>query len=558
MKINNINPQLNLETNNKPRPEYKPQFTGLADGTLGVLNYLNTNQAWGANAVDFFCMVMPRTITDFGRGPAAGLETARRESMGTINDSAVGAYGTLAGMAMALGINKLYGFTNKNDIKLGSVFADSETLEMMGKIWQEKVKAPKTDDPLKEFLKEAIGKYEALSGNKKGEWIKFDKNTTQSVDKAVEILEKEILSDSNKFSKGAKKNIQRALASAIGVENGFRIISDDGKIQHSSRYSLDSIVDSLYKLGKVFNKEAVKEEFKKSADLTGNKFIEAMKGLNRNRSLLGVGLATAVGCSVQPINMWLTKRKTGSDSFVGGGGKDNSLKFKIEKLFVSLGFGAGVIATIGHPKNLIKNLQFKGFTPTINQLKFIYGATIISRFMSARNENELKESSIKDMLGFVNWLILGNFVSKLVAQSLDKSLIKQEETGSILKWIKTSSLKTMEEVMSSELGKKVFKSDGKMMNFGEMWKNLEKGSNARKQIKYLTIAQLAGYLYSGLVLGLGIPKLNIYLTKRRMEKEAAKQKPANNDLNKPVETDMYSQKNMEFLAQKNFTGMSMK
>ena len=90
------------------------------------------------------------------------------------------------------------------------------------------------------------------------------------------------------------------------------------------------------------------------------------------RSILGVLIATIVGCSTQPINMWLTKRKTGSDNFVGGGKKDDSLKFKIEKGLVAAAFGAGVIATIGNPKNLLKNLQFKGFTPTINQLKFIW------------------------------------------------------------------------------------------------------------------------------------------------------------------------------------------
>lgn len=544
MKVNSINSQINI--NNRRQSENKPQFTGFIDGALGTLNYLNTNQAWGANAVDFFCMVLPRTITDFGRGPAAGLETARRESMGTINDSAVGAYGTLAGMALAAGINKLYGFTNKNDVKLGSVFADSETLEMMGKIWDNKIRNPQTNNPLREFLNETLHKYEALSPDKKGEWVRFEAKHQANIDNAVNLLEKEINAGTNKFSKAAKKNIERTLASALGVENGFRIIAD-GEKQHSSRYSLESIVENLYKLGKVFNKDNVKDVFANSSDIADNAFLKSMKTLNRNRSLAGVGLATLVGCSVQPINMWLTKRKTGGDGFVGGGKKDNSFKFILEKLAVAGLFGAGVMATIGNPKNLMKNLQFKGFTPTINQLKFIYGATIMSRFMAARNENELKESSVKDMLGFVNWLILGNFVSKLVAQGFDKSLVKQEEVGNALKWIKTSSLKTMEEVMHSALGKDALKPDGTMMKFGEMWKKLPKDSKAVKQIKYLTLAQLAGYLYSGVVLGYGIPKLNIYMTKRRMEKQEAENQ------NKPQDT-MLNPQNREFLSQQYFKG----
>jgi len=548
MKVENISTQ----QNSRSQSQYRPQFKGFVDGSLGLLNYLNTNQAWGANAVDLCCMVLPRTITDFGRGPAAGLETARRESMGTINDSAVGAYGTLAGMALAMGINHAYGLTGKNDIKLGSVFADSETLEMMGNVWTQKVNAAKNNpetNTLREFLKDTILNYEALSPDKKGEWVRFDAEHSANVEKAVDILESEIKKEGTKFSKQSKKNIERILASALGVQNGFRIISKDGARQHSSRYTLESIVENCYNLGKVFTKEEIKKEFENLTDVTNNKFVREMKTLNRNRSLAGVGIATAVGCSVQPINMWLTKRKTGGEGFVGGGEKDGSFKFKLEKLAVAGLFGLGVIATIGNPKNLMKNLQFKGFTPTINQLKFIYGATIMSRFLAARNENELKESSIKDMLGFANWLILGNFVSKLVAQGFDKSLIKQESVGNIFKWISTSSLKTMEEVMHEGLKGDIYNPDGTTMKFEQMLKKLPKGSKALKNIKHLTIAQLAGYLYSGIVLGVGIPKLNIYMTKRRMERQAAQKQEQN-----PQNDVMLNPQNREFLQQQYFKG----
>ena len=34
----------------------------------------------------------------------------------------------------------------------------------------------------------------------------------------------------------------------------------------------------------------------------------------------------------------------------------------------------------------------------------------------------------------------------------------------------------------------------------------------KKRLRVLNAAQLAGYLFSGLVLGLGIPNLNIYVT----------------------------------------------
>lgn len=173
---------------------------------------------------------------------------------------------------------------------------------------------------------------------------------------------------------------------------------------------MDYILGNTYKLGKVFTNDKVKEAFMNSREIAENAFLKAMKSMNVKRSLLGIGIASAVGISAQPLNMYLTKLKTGSDKFVGGGEKDDSSKFKIKKALAAAVFGGGVLATIGNPKNIIKNLQFKGFTPTLNQFKFIYGVTIMSRFLSARNDNELTESSIKDTLGFANWLLLGNFV----------------------------------------------------------------------------------------------------------------------------------------------------
>lgn len=546
MKIDRNYTEFNIKSNkfagnaNTVKAAKNPSFTGIVD----VLKFLDTSPAWGANAVDLFCMVLPRTLTDFGRGVDAGMETARRESMGTINDSAVGFYGTLAGLALAMGINKAFGL-GKDDLKAASIFADSETIDMMGKIWHEKL-PENTADPLLARIKKALGQYQVFNGN---DWVSFKES---DIDKAAKILREE-LNKGEKLSKEAEYNVNKILTSSNNLENNFRIIANDGSKPHTSRYSISTITENTFKLSKIFSKEKVAEAFREASDIGANKFLKALKSMNMKRSVLGVLIATLVGCSVQPINMWMTKRKTGGDGFVGGGKKDNSIKFKFEKALVAALFGAGVIATIGNPKNLLKNLQFKGFTPTINQLKFIYGATIASRFLAARNENELKEATTKDVLGFVNWLILGNFVQKLVAQSCDSSLVKQEKKGGIINWITTSSLKTRDEVLHEALGDKAFK-DGKALKFGEMIKALGDNKAAKKQLRILTFAQLAGYLYSGLVLGRGIPKLNIYLTKRRMAKEEAMQaKLAQQKLNN-VDDKMLTPENREFLNQKNFTG----
>ena len=50
----------------------------------------------------------------------------------------------------------------------------------------------------------------------------------------------------------------------------------------------------------------------------------------------------------------------------------------------------------------------------------------------------------------------------------------------------------------------------------------------KKRLRVLNAAQLSGYLFSGLVLGLGIPNLNIYVTnmldKKRKAAQAKEQK----------------------------------
>lgn len=526
MKVEHRNIQPNIKNTQPERNRQNlnrylgtPNFTGGADM---VLRFLDTNQAWGANAVDLFCMVLPRTLTDFSRGTDAGIETARREGTGTVNHSMVGVYGTLAGLLMATGINSLYGL-GKNDVKASSIFADAETMEAHGAIWNKAIRN-NSNNPLREHLTNVLKQYEALSPTENGKYIKIK---DADIEKTINILEKEIKSSSNKMDKQAFANAKNTIISSLGVENNLRIVANEGERVHTSRYTVDSVIENTYKLGKVFTKDKVKEAFLATSDITKNTFLKALKSMNVKRSLVGIGIASAVGVSAQPLNMYLTKKKTGKSGFVGGGAEDKSNGFKLRKSLVALLFGSGVLATIGKPKDLIKNLQFKGFTPTIKQFKFIYGITIMSRFLSARNDNELRECTIKDTLGFASWLILGNFVQKLVAQSLDKSLIKKDGTGA-MNWIKNSVLKSRDEILHSALGEKVFK-DGKALSFKEMVKALPKNSSARKQLKILSVAQLAGYAYSALALGIGIPRLNIYITNKVEASKKLKNSQNNNN-----------------------------
>ena len=166
--------------------------------------------------------------------------------------------------------------------------------------------------------------------------------------------------------------------------------------------------------------------------------------------------------SIQPLNIYLTKKKTGSDGFVGveGRSKDDSTGFKMMKGAASAGFLGLTMASLGTGfKGFMDKMAFKGFWPTINQLKGIYGLTIISRLLATRDKDELRESLTKDTLGFLSWLVLGDIVNKLTATALDNpkaTVLNTTEKEAKGVWAKTkrafnATLKTRDEILIESL-----------------------------------------------------------------------------------------------------------
>ena len=138
-------------------------------------------------------------------------------------------------------------------------------------------------------------------------------------------------------------------------------------------------------------------------------------------------------------------------------------------------------------------------------------------------------------------------LNKMTAEALDKKLPKSvmnrtEEVAKKGFWEKVfkSSLKNRDEILIEALAEAgvstVKNKDGKVIakSFKEMMNDLNNIGNealkasTKKRLGVLNKAQLAGYAFSGLVLGLGIPNLNIYITnkldkKRKAQAEAEKQ-----------------------------------
>lgn len=506
---------------------------GGAEVFTQFLNFLDTNQTMGATVVDACCMGIPRTTVDFTRGPDAGVETMRREFSCTINNAIIGVYGACAAWALSRA------FSHKFDnIKVHKMFISDETLDILAQIRNKHGQIEKSDNNLSNYLEEIFKNTKAFNPeypekskiDEKG-WIEIDAKTQKDV---VEKLKKELKNGAESLSNDSKDCLKALIVDSTGSEKNFKI--SHGNL--TSNISLTDLIDNVYKVTKTFMNNKVSNTFK-NGHLNNNEFIKDMKKLNKGTSLLGLAAAMTVALSVQPINMYLTKLKTGKSGFVGVEGResDKSDNFKFLKFGAAALAALGTIKTIGKLREIPLKIQFKGIMPTINQFKFIYGATIASRIIVARDKNELRETTLKDSLGFVNWLILGGFVSKLTAAGLDKmSKFKNDkfirynaaENGKgWFNWLTKSNIVSREEVLHSALKKagiSTIKSNGKAMTFKEMLIAVAKHApEANSKIKYLGFIQFAGYLYSGLVLGIGIPKLNIAVTNHFEKKNKTKE-----------------------------------
>ena len=533
--------QVHLVQQSNIQQKKQPQFKGAVDGTL---RFLATNQGVGANLTDLSFMVIPRVASDAQRGPDACIETARREASGTANHSSVGIYGAVAGSMVAL----LMGINNKFGTNVNSMFTAPETLDILA---ENKARQVKNNASQLDYLKETFANLKAFNPTAKNAdkdgYVRLSKETIDDVSKIID----KALNNPNMDFKQWKKNdtvdslrvVMNKMIAATGAESGYVLESaEKGK---PSSTSLNSLLEDIYKVSDSFNKDEVKKAFaeqvKNGKSIKDNSFVQKFGKFMKSRAAAGFAIATAVGMSIQPINIYLTKLKTGSDGFVGveGRSKDNSAGFKAMKAGASAGFLGLTMATLGTGfKGFMSKMAFKGFWPTIDQLKGIYGLTIISRLMAARDKDELRESLTKDFLGYLSWLVLGDIVNRVTAEVTDKSVMNRtKEVGeqSFFKRVFNSKLKTRDEILIETLsqnGIDVVKKDGDKTiakSFKELMKELDKlpeqtRKATKKRLGTLNKAQLAGYLFSGLVLGLGIPNLNIYITnkldKQRKEKLA--------------------------------------
>ncbi len=529
----NQNPQQNIVRNNGKNEASVPSFGSAVDIVSQGLRYLNTNPAVGATLVDFGFMSLPRTLVDAQRGVDACVETGIRENSGTVNHVLIGTIGGAAAFALGAKLNKTFGVFSH------AVFANNQTIDILGDIWHTNYqKISDTTKLQKAYFADLLGKVEGMNSQAADgkAWVKLDTATREKLVETLCELSQDSKLKGQRIPKDKMSYMMNLIISSTGAERNFKLISNGKTVDG---FAINSFLEDAFALGKTFSKEKVMDAFKAAPNFADNAFIKQLKNTKMRAAMLALGVSSAIGASVQPFNRWLTKKRTGSDGFVGV--KNNpdidkkekpSAGFIAAKVAAAAGMLAIAFASIDKNfKKIPGAVQFKGKIPTLAQYKLIYGVTVASRFLAARDKNELRESTFKDVLGFVNWLILGSFVAKTVATLSDKKALLNVDNTSGKKgffhWLQNMHTKSVDEVLQHDLTEKGIKTvtdDGKAIPFKEL---LKKAKDARldktlKRVKLLGLAQIAGYVYSGVVLGVAIPKFNIWLTNKINKKNDVK------------------------------------
>ena len=139
----------------------------------------------------------------------------------------------------------------------------------------------------------------------------------ETVDEVAKILDNAILDKKLNFRKWEKSKAENSfnvvvnkLIEKTGSESKYVLTSADGAIKSES--PLKVLLEDVYKISEAFNKDKVKEAFetqvREGKPIAENIFVKAQKSFNKNKALAGFAIGSAIGMSIQPINIYLTKK----------------------------------------------------------------------------------------------------------------------------------------------------------------------------------------------------------------------------------------------------------
>ena len=463
-----------------------PSFQGLGGLVLQGLQACEKNPMLNVTVLDLSTAIIPRTVIETKESNVfAGMEAFRRESSGLIvNCLSPGAI--VMGLAWLL--QKGLGLKGMH-----KVLANEETLGLIQDYMKkaEGTGAKQLENAITSFMKDLSG----IDGSAK---IAFEDLSPEA-------------------AKRLKNGIRKVARSAYRDKKPKSLLKKGyAEIAEATR-----MTEHLEHNGKVLSKnlQGILEDFAgvaRGARLNGLSvsdpalYKKAVKLVNR-KSLAGMAVIIPLAISMQPLNRWITSKRSGVKGAPIYKDYGNSKHVELNKKekakllgqkFISIGSMLGVaFLSMGCKLPSKQMLQFKGIFPTMDQARIISTATFASRMAASEDKNELREATIRDIATFSSLYFLGDYAAKGVATLIEKvkpgvKLLNRTKTLSkdatfmqkIGHWIKDVSIKSSDEVLHN----------------AKNWR---------------TVCQVGNLAFSLMVLGLFIPLYNRTQTNKKREEE---------------------------------------
>ncbi len=530
MKISPVDRQINQ--NNNMNKSQSRSFNGAGDAAFNMLDkafgVLDKNAMIQVSFVDTVSTNIPRTLVDLKTGLAAAFETCRREFSGLFVNC------LMPGLVVKAIATLLPKSKELKDTNVAGSWANGASIERLGVLYKEAQKSG-TGNVMRNYIESAVGSLEGLDGTT---WVRYADRAADSRYKEAITNLTNAVSATGKNKKLLLKKAQSQLASVTKAESVLRA---GKKPQANLEETLRDIVDmgskystvreqTLSKLGKAGQKD-VKNKVSEAID----KYGSSLKKFVNMKSLIGMGLVIGIAVSVQTINRAITRKQfkaEGAPIYKDFGKKDTTQKmdenqkkkFWAKKILSAAGM-YGLAATSMMKKPSLGMFQFSGIFPTMDQCRWIAASTFASRMLGAEDDNELRETTVRDLASFSGLYFLGDYVKKGVASGIEK-LSRTKKGAKLLgeNVVLLNRKKVIEKPViekGASFAKKAAATIGyKAKQFGNWIKNTDLKSAAEvsstKVRNMRNLCRVADIAFSVMMLGVLLPKYNRSVTEKKV------------------------------------------
>lgn len=531
MNIKPVDRKINIkqESRKKTVPEFKG---GIGDAAFNLLDkgfgILDKNPMIQVSFVDTVSTNIPRTLVDLKTGLAAAFETCRREFSGLFVNCLMPGL-VVKGIAAILPKNK-----NLKGTDVVSSWANGSSIDKLTQIYNQ-AQNSNAADKTRDFVEKAIGSLEGLDGTK---WVKYKDFASQSSYKEAITDITKAISAKGKSKKTLLNSAQKKLAELTKAEN---ILKFNGTSQPQLGETLRDIADLGSKFNFVKEKtlQNISPQMQQNSSIALNdavsKYGSTLKNFVNKKSLIGLGIVIAIAVSVQSINRAITRKQfnaEGAPIYKDFGKKDTTQKMDdhqkrnfFGKKLVSAA-GMYLLAAVSMMKKPSLNMfQFSGIFPTMDQCRWIAASTFASRMMGAEDENELRETTVRDLASFSGLYFLGDYVKKGVASGIEK--FSKTKTGSKLLGDNVVLLNRRKEIAkpvlkegASLLEKASVNISYRAKQFGNWIKNTDLKTasevSSTKIRNMRNLCRVADIAFSITMLGILLPKYNRSVTEKKV------------------------------------------